>query len=97
MKRCNLEETDSGVRLCRGNHEKHAPCEWEYFVPAYAVAAEHEACVKTCEACEDTGNDIGIERDVAVWNKAVAYCVRRLKERSNSELSPPLGGNNRES
>lgn len=48
-----------------------------------AVAMEHEMCVKTCEACEDTGNDRGIERDVAVWNKAVAYCVRRLKERSN--------------
>lgn len=45
--------------------------------------AEHAACVKACEAAEDTGDGRGIERDVAMWNKAVAYCVRRLKERSN--------------
>ena len=43
--------------------------------------------MKVCEACKDTGNDIGIERDVAVWNKAVAYCVRRLKERSNVDVT----------
>ena len=48
-----------------------------------AVEAEREACVKACEAAEDTGNSRGIERDVAMWNKAVAYCVRRLKERPN--------------
>lgn len=45
--------------------------------------AERDACVKACEAAEDTGDNTGIERDVAVWNRAVAYCVRRLKERSN--------------
>ena len=52
-----------------------------------AVQEERSACVKACEASADTGNDTGIERDVAVWNKAVAYCVRRLKERSNAELT----------
>jgi len=51
-----------------------------------AVDAEREACVKACEAAEDTGDDRGIERDVAMWNKAVAYWVRRLKERSNIQI-----------
>ena len=58
------------------------PSDWLTAMRA-AIAAEHAACVKACEAAEDTGNDSGIERDVAMWNKAVAYCVRRLKERSN--------------
>lgn len=49
MKRCNLGETDEGIKLCRGNHEKHDPCEWEYFVPAEAVATQREACAKICD------------------------------------------------
>lgn len=33
LHRCNLEEDDDGtLRLCRGNHEKHEPCEWERYV-----------------------------------------------------------------
>ncbi|MFA6904317.1 MAG: hypothetical protein WC236_14680 [Gallionellaceae bacterium] len=45
-----------------------------------AQAEERAACISACEAAEDTGNATGIERDVATWNKAVAYCVRRIKE-----------------
>ena len=52
MKRCNLEETDNGIRLCRGRHEKHEDCEWEYFVPVSAVAAEREACAERLEESE---------------------------------------------
>ncbi len=44
---------------------------------------ELEACIKVCEACEDTGDSTGIERDVMTWNKAVAYVVRRLKEKQS--------------
>lgn len=50
------------------------------------VNSEREACAKVCEAAEDTGDDRGIERDVATWNKATTYCVRRIKERSNAEV-----------
>ena len=31
-KRCNLEKTENGVRVCWGNHDKALGCEWEYFV-----------------------------------------------------------------
>lgn len=30
--RWNIEETDRGIRLCRGNHERSDGCEWEEFV-----------------------------------------------------------------
>lgn len=46
--------------------------------------AEREECIKACEAAQDTGNATGIERDVTIWNKAVAYCVSKLKERHNA-------------
>lgn len=74
MKRCNLEETDEGIKLCRVNHEKHDPCKWEYFVPAGAVDAEREALVALAakqsttmpsveeeQACNDTWDRIPIE------------------------------------
>ena len=48
-----------------------------------AILLEREACEDACKDSEDTGDGRGIERDVATWNKAVAYCVRRIKERYN--------------
>jgi len=34
LHRCNLEESSDGtLRLCRGEHEKCASCEWEEYVP----------------------------------------------------------------
>lgn len=29
----NFEFVDNGIRICRGLHEKHEECEWEYFYP----------------------------------------------------------------
>ena len=31
--RWNIEETPTGLRICRGNHKRHGECEWEEFVP----------------------------------------------------------------
>jgi hypothetical protein len=31
--RWNVETTNEGFRICRGDHEKTAGCEWEYYVP----------------------------------------------------------------
>lgn len=30
--RWNIEETDTGIRLCRGEHERGEDCQWEEFV-----------------------------------------------------------------
>ena len=43
-----------------------------------AVAAERERCVAAVRAAHDDGNAAGIERDVYMWNKAVAHCLRRV-------------------
>jgi hypothetical protein len=29
--RWNIEETEKGVRICRGLHESFAPCDWEEY------------------------------------------------------------------
>lgn len=65
----------------------------EAVIVAYGMrvaAMERDECIKTCEAATDTGNSIGIERDVAMWNKATAYCIRRIKERPNMGVSDCL-------
>lgn len=36
--RWNIEEVSNGIGVCRGNHDKAAPCEWEVFVPVERVA-----------------------------------------------------------
>lgn len=52
MHRCSLEQTTSGgLALCRGHHEKHDACQWEYFVP---VAREAELVKALDEAMEAT-------------------------------------------
>ena len=40
--RWNVEETDDGFRICRGEHEKAHECEWEYFAPRTLLAAPPE-------------------------------------------------------
>lgn len=55
-----------------------------------ALQATVKACVKTCEAAKDTGNDNGIERDVYVWNKAVEYCINRLRLKNQTPPKAPL-------
>jgi hypothetical protein len=45
---------------------------------AAAVAAERERCISAIRAAHDDGNAAGIERDVYIWNKAVAHCLHRL-------------------
>lgn len=51
MDRCNLEETSTGVRLCRGNHERGEPCKWEHFSRSLVTMdfAEVEARVIAAE------------------------------------------------
>lgn len=39
-RRWNFEAIDTGVRVCKGLHEKHEDCEWEYFIPHAAPADE---------------------------------------------------------
>lgn len=34
--RWNVETTNEGFRICRGDHESSAGCEWEYYVPESA-------------------------------------------------------------
>ena len=34
LKRCNIEKTEDGVRICFGLHDKTADCQWEYFTRA---------------------------------------------------------------
>ena len=29
-RRWNIEPTDFGMRICRGDHDKSEPCEWEF-------------------------------------------------------------------
>ena len=43
-----------------------------------AVAAERERCAAAIRDAHDAGDATGIERDVYIWNKAVAYCLRRI-------------------
>jgi hypothetical protein len=39
-RRWNMEETERGVRLCRGEHGKNEGCEWEEYEPARPAAEE---------------------------------------------------------
>lgn len=69
MKRCNIEETPTGIKICRGEHEKNAPCDWECFVPENEtiaeVAALHQeiAALKAQIATAHTAAEM-------VWRKA---------------------------
>lgn len=31
--RWNVCTTEGGFKICRGDHERSDPCEWEYYVP----------------------------------------------------------------
>lgn len=52
-RRWNVEQTDSGFRICRGDHHRSQDCEWEYYEPegryrAGWIAAQ-AAAVKVCD------------------------------------------------
>lgn len=32
-KRIDVEDTDDGIRICRGDHPNGEDCQWEYYVP----------------------------------------------------------------
>lgn len=32
LKRCNIEKSENGIKICRGLHDKNEPCQWEYFI-----------------------------------------------------------------
>lgn len=59
--RWNIEETANGFRVCYGNHERSAGCEWVEFVPsepiyplARIVATEWSAMLKSGTIFETT-------------------------------------------
>ena len=40
--RWNIEETETGLRICRGDHDRACACEWEYYVPETELAEARE-------------------------------------------------------
>jgi hypothetical protein len=38
-----VEETDGGVRICKGHHEKHEDCEWVYYIEKPNESAVQES------------------------------------------------------
>lgn len=41
--RWNIEQTQDGLRICRGEHKKDNPCEWEYYTRSEAVSEKLNA------------------------------------------------------
>jgi hypothetical protein len=43
-----------------------------------AVAEERNRLIDAAEKAKDTGDASGIERDIAIWNRAIDYCIGKM-------------------
>jgi hypothetical protein len=85
--RTNIEDVDGGVRICRGEHDKHEPCEWEtYTRPALpgetaGGAVLREIADERRRQEEKWGErDHPFERPGAHWAGKDGYAQRRCEE-----------------
>ena len=69
----------------RGDHLRYIPLITTAAAQAYAeamaaarVAQERERCAAAVRAGHDSGDATGMDREVYMWNKAVAHCLRRV-------------------
>ena len=86
LHRCNLEEADDGtLRLCRGEHEKCADCEWEEYVPAERADSLKRLLGEARDAFKQIAHNPGNSDDTGFTS---GHISRDLLARIDATLDP---------